>query len=33
MVVGFIPEGVKSNGTRDTLKRAEKYGKKTIVIS
>jgi len=33
MVVGFIPEGVKSNGTRDTLKRAEKYRKKTIVIS
>ena len=33
MIVAFIPEGVKSNGTKDTLSRAEKYGKKTIVIS
>jgi len=33
MVIAFIPEDIKSSGSRDTLKRAEKYRKKTIVIS
>ena len=33
MIIAFIPEGVESNGTKDTLKRGKKYGKKTIVIS
>ena len=33
MIVAFIPDGINSSGTQDTLKRAEKYGKKTIVIS
>ena len=32
IVVGFIPEGVKSNGTNSTLKYAEKLNKKTIII-
>ena len=32
IVVGFIPEGVESNGTNSTLKYAEKFGKKTIII-
>ena len=32
MVVGFIPEGVESNGTMSTIKYAEKFGKKTIII-
>ena len=32
-VVGFIPEGVVSNGTNSTLKYAEKFDKKTIIIS
>ena len=31
-VVGFIPEGHVSNGTNSTLKYAEKFGKKTIII-
>lgn len=31
VVVGFIPKGVPSKGTRDTLKKAEKLGKKTII--
>ena len=33
MVVGFIPEGVKSNGTNNTLKHAEKFNKKVIIIN
>ena len=33
MVVGFIPEGIVSNGTNSTLKYAEKFGKKTLVIT
>ena len=33
MVIAFIPDNTKSSGTQDTLKRAKKYGKKTIVIS
>ena len=33
MIVAFIPDGINSSGTQDTLKRVEKYGKKTIVIS
>ena len=32
MVVGFIPEGIVSNGTNSTLKYAEKFDKKTIII-
>ena len=32
MVVGFIPEGVESNGTMSTIKYAEKLNKKTIII-
>ena len=32
IVVGFIPEGHISNGTNSTLKYAEKFGKKTIII-
>ena len=32
MVVGFIPEGIEANGTISTLKYAEKFGKKTIII-
>ena len=32
IVVGFIPEGWISNGTNSTLKYAEKFGKKTIII-
>ena len=32
MVVGFIPKGIKSAGTESTLKYAEKFGKKTIII-
>jgi predicted Rossmann fold nucleotide-binding protein DprA/Smf involved in DNA uptake len=31
-VVGFIPEGHKSQGTNSTLKYAQKFGKKTLVI-
>ena len=33
MVIAFIPGNTKASGTHDTLKRANKYGKKTIVIS
>ena len=32
MVVGFIPEGVEARGTTSTIKYAEKFGKKTIII-
>ncbi len=32
MVVGFIPEGIESNGTMSTIKYAEKFKKKTIII-
>ena len=32
-VVGFIPENVEANGTMNTLKYAEKFDKKTIIIS
>ena len=32
MVVGFIPEGVESNGTMSTIGYAEKLNKKTIII-
>jgi len=31
-VVGFIPEGVEAKGTMNTLKYAEKFDKKTIII-
>lgn|GEM_PF-969532 len=30
-VVGFIPKGFPSKGTRDTLRKAEKLGKKIII--
>ena len=33
MVVGFIPEGVESPGTHSTLNYAEKFGKKTLIIT
>jgi hypothetical protein len=33
MVVGFIPEGAKSNGTRHTLSEAKKLGKKILIIN
>lgn len=33
VVIGFIPEGIKSNGTMSTLNYAEKFNKKTIIIS
>ena len=32
IVVGFIPEGVESNGTMSTIRYAEKLDKKTIII-
>ena len=32
IVVGFIPKGHVSNGTNSTLKYAEKFDKKTIII-
>ena len=32
-VVGFIPDGVEANGTMSTLKYAENFNKKTIIIS
>ena len=32
MVVGFIPEGVEARGTMSTIKYAEKFDKKTIII-
>lgn len=31
IVVGFIPKGEKSNGTRDTITKAAKLGKKVII--
>ena len=33
IVVGFIPEGVDSNGTMSTINHAKKLDKKTIIIS
>ena len=32
MVVAFIPEGIKSNGSLDTIKQAKKQGKKVKII-
>ena len=32
IVVGFIPKGIEANGTISTIKYAEKFGKKTIII-
>ena len=32
MVVGFILEGIESNGTMSTIRYAEKLNKKTIII-
>ena len=31
-IVAFIPEGIESNGTRNTLKYAKKFDKKAIII-
>ena len=33
IVVGFIPEGFKSNGTMSTINHAEKINKKTLIVS
>ena len=33
IVVGFIPEGIKSNGTMSTINHAKKINKKTLIIS
>ena len=33
ITVGFIPEGVKSNGTMSTINHAKKLNKKTLIIS
>ena len=33
IVVGFIPDGVESNGTMSTIEHAKKLNKKTIIIS
>tara|TARA_Y100000004_G_C8725565_1_gene331969 strand:+ start:236 stop:637 length:402 start_codon:yes stop_codon:yes gene_type:complete len=33
IVVGFIPEGVKSDGTLSTLKYAKQFNKKVMVIN
>ena len=32
IVVGFIPKGVDSNGTNNTLQYAKKFGKKILII-
>ena len=32
MIIGFIPEGIEARGTLSTIKYAEKFGKKTIII-
>jgi len=32
LVVSFIPEGVESNGSKHTLKEADKLNKKTLII-
>ena len=32
IVVGFIPEGMEARGTMSTIRYAEKFGKKTIII-
>ena len=33
IIVGFIPEGHKSNGTMSTMSHAEKLNKKTLIIN
>ncbi|MAH43189.1 hypothetical protein CL614_05740 [archaeon] len=33
IVVGFIPDGIESNGTMSTINHANKLNKKTIIIS
>ena len=33
VVVGFIPTGVKSNGTESTIKYAKKFDKKVLIIT
>ena len=32
VIVAFIPNGIKSNGAMSTVKYAEKFNKKTIII-
>ena len=32
IIVAFIPNGIKSNGAMSTIKYAEKFDKKTIII-
>ena len=32
-IIAFIPEGVLSNGTVDTIKHAKKLGKKVVIIT
>ena len=32
-IIAFIPEGVESNGTIDTIKHAKKLGKKIVIIT
>ena len=32
-LIGFIPEGIQSNGTNHTLNEAKKMGKKITIIS
>ena len=33
VVVGFIPNGIKSNGTESTIKYAKKFNKKVLIIT
>ena len=33
IVVGFIPDGVESNGTMSTIDHAKKINKKTLIVS
>jgi len=32
-IIAFIPEGIPSNGTMDTVKHAKKLGKKIVIIT
>jgi predicted Rossmann-fold nucleotide-binding protein len=33
IVIGFIPKGIQSNGTNNTLSEAKKFNKKVVIIS
>ena len=33
IVIGFIPDGTKSNGTNNTISEAKKFNKKVVIIS